>query len=123
MPRDVIDGRAGRPRDRRALAASAPLFAALGDEQRLRLVDRLCHDGPQSIARLTEGGGVTRQAVAKHLRVLEAAGLARGARSGRETVWALQPRPLQRAREQLEAISTQWDAAIERLRAFVEDES
>lgn len=99
------------------------MFAALGDEQRLRLVDRLCHHGPQSITRLTAGGDVTRQAVAKHLRVLEAAGLARGERSGRETVWVLQPRSLQKAREQLEAISRQWDSAIERLRAFVEDES
>lgn len=108
-------------REGRALAATAPVFAALGDEQRLRLVARLCHKGPQSIARLTEGGDVTRQAVTKHLRVLEAAGLARGERSGRETLWALEPRPLQKAREQLEAISRQWDDAIERLRAFVEE--
>lgn len=105
-----------------ALAFSAPVFAALGDEQRLRLVARLCHDGPQSIARLTEGADVSRQAVTKHLRVLEAAGLARGKRSGRETVWALDPRPLVEAREHLVAISRQWDDALERLRSFVEDE-
>jgi DNA-binding transcriptional ArsR family regulator len=110
-------------REGRALAATAPVFAALGDEQRLRLVARLCHEGPQSIARLTEGGDVTRQAVTKHLRVLEAAGLARGERAGRETVWALEPRPLQKAREQLEAISRQWDVAIEQLRALVEDDA
>lgn len=110
-------------RDTRALGATAPVFAALGDEQRLRLVARLCHEGPQSIASLTEGGDVTRQAVTKHLRVLEAAGLARSERAGREAVWALEPRPLQKAREQLEAISRQWDDAIERLRAFVEDDA
>ncbi|MBX3210642.1 MAG: winged helix-turn-helix transcriptional regulator [Labilithrix sp.] len=105
-----------------ALAASALVFAALGDEQRLRLVSRLCHDGPLSIARLTEGTKVTRQAVTKHLRVLEAAGLARGERSGRETVWTLDPRSLDAAREHLAQISQQWDLAIERLRAFVEDD-
>lgn len=107
---------------RESLAAAAPVFAALGDEQRLRLVARLCDEGPQSIARLTEGGDVTRQAVSKHLRVLEAAGLARVERSGRETVWALETRRLQKAREHLEAISRQWDDALERLRAFVEDD-
>lgn len=110
-------------REAAALATSAPVFAALGDEQRLRLVARLCHDGPLSIARLTEGTKVTRQAVTKHLRVLEAAGLARGSRTGRETVWTLEPRPLRKAREHLAAISQQWDDALERLRAFVEDES
>ncbi len=104
-----------------ALASSAQIFAALGDAQRLRLVARLCDDGPLSIARLTEGGGVTRQAVAKHLRVLESAGLARGCRTGRETVWELEPRQLRKAREHLAAISHQWDDAIERLRALVED--
>ncbi len=105
-----------------ALEGSAPVFAALGDEQRLRLVSRLCHDGPLSIARLTEGTKVSRQAVAKHLRVLEAAGLARGSRSGREVVWKLEQRPLREARERLAAISQQWDHALERLRAFVEEE-
>lgn len=103
------------------LAASAPVFAALGDPQRMVLVARLCQRGPQSVTHLTEGTDITRQAVAKHLRVLEAAGLARSERSGRQTVWALDHRPLARARDHLELISRQWDAAIERLRAFVED--
>ena len=106
----------------KALASSAPVFAALGDEQRLRLLARICDDGPLSIARLTEGTTVTRQAVTKHLRVLEAAGLARGSRSGRETMWALEPRPLRKACEHLAAISQQWDEALERLRLFVEEE-
>jgi DNA-binding transcriptional ArsR family regulator len=109
------------PRESTALAASAPVFAALGDEQRLRLVTRLCHDGPLSISRLTEGTKVSRQAVTKHLHVLEAAGLARGERSGRETVWTLQLKPLHKATDHLAAISRQWDDAIERLRAFVEE--
>lgn len=101
-------------------AASVAVFSALGDPQRMELVSRLCRTGPLSVARLTEGTDITRQAVAKHLRVLESAGLAKSERSGRETVWALDRRPLVKARDHLETISRQWDEAIERLRVFVE---
>jgi len=102
------------------VAASAPVFAALGDETRLRLVARLGAHGPLSIARLTAGTDVTRQAVTKHLRVLEGAGLARGTRQGRERLWALEPEQLQEARRCLDLISRQWDEALGRLKAFVE---
>lgn len=105
----------------RKVTASAPVFAALGDELRLRLVARLSDEGRLSIAKLTEGSEVTRQAVTKHLRVLEEAGLVRGSREGRENVWELEPRRLLEARERLALISRQWDGAIDRLRAFVED--
>ncbi|HEX3342968.1 MAG TPA: metalloregulator ArsR/SmtB family transcription factor [Polyangiaceae bacterium] len=104
----------------RSLQAAAPLFAALGDETRLRLVSRLCAEGPQSIARLTEGAAVTRQAVSKHLRVLEDAGVVRGSRDGRESVWEIEPRRLEEARRSLALVSAQWDAALDRLRTFVE---
>ena len=100
---------------------SAPLFAALGDDIRLRLVARLCHDGPLSIARLTEGGKVTRQGITKHLRVMETAGLVRSSRQGRESVWQLERRRLADARHYLRLISKQWDEALERLRSFVEE--
>ena len=73
-----------------------------------------------SIARLTSGTSVSRQAVTKHLRVLEGAGLACSSRTGRESVWELEPRPLDEARASLEEISSQWDAALYRLKAFVE---
>jgi DNA-binding transcriptional ArsR family regulator len=105
----------------RALRASAPVFAALGDETRLRLVARLCDDGPQSIARLTDGSGVTRQAVTKHLRVLADAGLVKGSRDGRESLWELEPARLEDARRYLDVISKRWDEAILRLRSFVEE--
>jgi DNA-binding transcriptional ArsR family regulator len=108
------------PRSATALARSAPVFAALGDEQRLKIVARLSGDGPLSITRITDGAQITRQAVTKHLRVLESAGLATSARAGREQMWTIDPRGLRLAREQLETISRQWDGAIERLRAFVE---
>ena len=99
---------------------SAPIFAALGDKTRLRLVSRLCDDGPMSITRLTAGSKVTRQAITKHLRVMEKAGLVRGARHGRESVWHLDQRRLDVARRHLDLISKQWDEALGRLREFVE---
>jgi DNA-binding transcriptional ArsR family regulator len=99
---------------------SAAIFAALGDETRLKLVARLCDDGPQSITRLTAGSKVTRQAITKHLRVMEGAGLVRCKRSGRESVWQLEQRRLADARHYLKLISKQWDEALGRLRKFVE---
>lgn len=104
-----------------ALTSGAPVFAALGDETRLRIVAQLCRGGPASIAGLTEESGVTRQAVAKHLRILEGAGLVQATRSGRESSWRLLPGGLAEARARLDRISEQWDAALERLRSFVED--
>jgi DNA-binding transcriptional ArsR family regulator len=98
-----------------ALSACAPLFAALGDPTRMRLVARLCAGGPQSIARLTAGSDVTRQAVSKHLLVLAGAGLVRGIRQGRESRWALVPRQLEVARRYLELISERWTQRLEAL--------
>ena len=100
--------------------AHAPVFAALGDNIRLRIVSRLCDGGPMSITRLTAGSHVTRQAVSKHLLVLQGAGLVRSARRGRERIWQLEQRRLQEARAFLQNISQQWDDALGRLRAFVE---
>ena len=100
---------------------SAELFAALGDKTRLRLVSRLCDHGPMSIKRLTAGSDFSRQAISKHLRVMERAGLVRSARQGRESVWQLQRRRLEEAHRFLDLISKQWDSALSRLRDFVED--
>jgi DNA-binding transcriptional ArsR family regulator len=99
---------------------SAVLFAALGDRTRLRLVARLCDDGPMSITRLTAGSCVTRQAISKHLRVMEEAGLVRSRRRGRESVWRLEQGRIREARRYLAVISKQWDDALGRLRKFVE---
>jgi DNA-binding transcriptional ArsR family regulator len=103
-----------------ALMGSAPIFAALGDETRLRLVARLCSGGPQSIARLTAGSEVTRQAVTKHLLVLAGAGLVRGVRQGRESRWALKPEQLEAARRYLELISERWTERLEALERHLE---
>jgi DNA-binding transcriptional ArsR family regulator len=102
------------------LAEAAPLFAALGDETRLRLVSRLCSEGPLSIARLSEGTEITRQGITKHLHALAGAGLVKDSPQGRERIWELEPRRLAKARECLEQISAQWDAAIGRLQDFLE---
>ncbi len=101
-------------------SSKAALFAALGDETRLRLVLRL-REGPASITKLTAGSKITRQAIAKHLRVLQDARLVHGTRRGREQLWHLDRRRLDEARGYLDAISQQWDAALGRLRKFVED--
>ena len=97
------------------------MFAALGDGTRLRLVTRLSDDGPLSIARLSDGTGVTRQAITKHLEALADAGVVRGKRRGRERIWELQTKRLEMASRYLNEVSGQWDAAIGRLRAFLED--
>ncbi|HLX43801.1 MAG TPA: metalloregulator ArsR/SmtB family transcription factor [Bryobacteraceae bacterium] len=105
---------------KRELGRSALIFAALGDRNRLLIIARLSSEGPLSISRLTHGGSVTRQAVTKHLHVLANAGLAGSSKSGRESVWQLEPEPLDAARRCLDSISVQWDAALNRLKTFVE---
>lgn len=101
------------------LKASASLFAALGDGTRLNLVSRLCDTGPMSITALSGGLPITRQAVTKHLRVMEGAGLVRSTQHGRERLWELDQARLAEARQYLDSISLQWDRALLRLKAFV----
>ena len=103
------------------LAQAAPLFAALGDETRLALVNRLSDEGPQSITRLTTGSAITRQAITKHLQILAEAGLVHDSRRGRERIWTLDTNQLDEARLYLDQIAQRWDEALERLRQFVEE--
>ena len=104
-----------------ALRRPAAVFAALGDETRLSVLAKLSQGEPQSIARLTRGTTLTRQAVTKHLRVLEGAGVVRSMRLGRESLYALEPKPLADARDYLDGVSKQWDDALARLKSFIED--
>ena len=99
----------------------APVFAALGDETRLALVAKLCGGEPHSISQLTEGSRLTRQAITKHLRVLEHVGIVRCVRAGRESMFKFDPEPMEEMKEYLEFVSQQWDQALSRLKAFVED--
>ena len=102
------------------LASSALTFAALGDETRLGLVSRLSHGGPMSIARLSEGFDMSRQAITKHLIVMRTAGLVRRLQQGRESMWELEQARLAAARQHLQTISSQWDLTLGRLKKFVE---
>ena len=107
----------GVPRRR----SQAPVFAALGDETRLALVRRLSRGRPHSISQLTEGSALTRQAITKHLRVLERTGIVHSVRAGRESMFAFDPEPVIQLREYLDAVSAEWDQALARLKAFVEE--
>jgi DNA-binding transcriptional ArsR family regulator len=109
-----------QPRSSPKPQAYALVFAALGDETRLTLVTKLASGEPSSISELALRSRVTRQAIRKHLRVLENAGMVRGVRRGREHRFALDPQPIQDVRDYLEFVSAQWDEALQRLKRFVE---
>ena len=109
-------GRSARARSR----SHAPVFAALGDDTRLQLVAKLGAGSPRSISQLTEGSRLTRQAITKHLRVLESAGVVHRARHGRESLFQLDPVAIQDAKQYLDRVSAQWDETLARLKAFVE---
>ena len=109
------------PTARSSIRDAAPLFAALGDETRLGLILRLSSGGPGSITRLSAKSAVSRHAITKHLRVLADVGLVHSTRRGREQVWDLEPRRLADAHAYLDRISAQWDAALARLKLFVEE--
>jgi DNA-binding transcriptional ArsR family regulator len=96
------------------------VFAALGDRTRLALVSKLCGGRPRSISQLAQDSALSRQAITKHLRVLERAGIVHSSRSGRERRFELDPRPLEHLREYLELVSAQWDWALSRLKTLVE---
>lgn len=104
-----------------ASARTAGTFAALGDRTRLSLLSRLSRDGPWSISQLTHGSHLTRQAITKHLRVLERARIVRSVRSGRHSLFELDPKPVHQLRDYLDRISAEWDQALTRLRSFVEE--
>jgi len=99
----------------------APVFAALGDKTRLSLLAKLCNGQPHSISQLTEGSKLTRQAITKHLRVLEGVGIVHGVRTGRKSLFEFDPEPIGGIKEFLDLVSEQWDQALARLKSLVED--
>jgi DNA-binding transcriptional ArsR family regulator len=112
-------------KQRNSLSASgrahAPVFFALGDETRLVLITRLSGGQSRSISQLTKGSKLTRQAITKHLRVLESVGIVHSVQAGRESLFKLDPTPIEKMREYLDFVSEQWDQALVRLKSFVED--
>jgi DNA-binding transcriptional ArsR family regulator len=103
----------------RRLRRSVPVFAALADETRLSILSSLGRGTPLSIASLSEGSPLTRQAITKHLHVLQDAGLVSARRKGRERLFRIEPKPLADARAALDRIAAQWDDALERLKAHL----
>lgn len=103
------------------LQQHADMFAALGDPIRLRLVSKLVGGVPHSISQLTEGTKITRQAVTKHLHVLENVGVVHSIKEGRESLYELDPKPLESMQEYLKVISEEWDQTLNRLKQFVEN--
>ncbi len=110
-----------RPKASGQVGDAAPIFAALGDATRLRLLLRLSSGEAASIARLSAKTPVSRQAIRKHLDVLSRAGLVQGSRRGREHLWQVRPGRINQARGFLDSISRQWDEALDRLKGFVEE--
>jgi len=112
-------------RSRSSVAAKrrrhAFVFAALGDATRLSLVAKLCRGQPRSISQLTQGSKLTRQAITKHLRVLESVGIVHSVRKGRESRFEFDPEPIGGIKEYADFVSEQWDQALSRLKSFVED--
>ena len=110
----------GLPSVVRSSDALAGVFAALGDPTRLKLVAVLCAGGAFSIAQLTANTDISRQGVTKHLQVLADAGVVRDVKQGRERLWQLDPAQIEEARRTLDLIGKQWEAALGRLKSFVE---
>ena len=109
-----------RPSRRAEVKRQASIFAALGDETRLSIIGKLASGTPLSISGIAKGSRITRQAITKHLRVLEGAGVVHGVRAGRERLFELRTESLRQARSYLERVSDQWEDALERLEALVE---
>lgn len=100
--------------------APAPVFAALGSATRLELLSRLGDGREYSITALTDDLDLTRQAITKHLQVLQHAGIVDSRRVGRESRFTVRPGSITQAKDYLTRVSDQWDESISRLRAKAE---
>src|SRR5437763_11336944 len=114
MPVRIMERRAAQ------LAKAVPIFAALGEAIRLSMIAQLSSEGPLPTIQLKQRTDISRQAVTKHLRILEDAGLVRSDRVGRDRLWRVDTRHLVEVRKYLDQISAQWDQRLERLRTLVE---
>ncbi len=104
-------------------AAAAQVFAALGDQTRVELVERLCDGSPSSISQLSAGSALSRQGITTHLRALEQAGLVSSEKIGRESLYRYNTQPLHDAKSYIDVVSQQWDQAFDRLKLLLEERS
>jgi ArsR family transcriptional regulator, cadmium/lead-responsive transcriptional repressor len=96
------------------------LWSAVGDPTRRRMLDMLLAGGPGTATSLSEHLPVTRQAVAKHLAVLDQAGLVHGVAAGRERRYHVDEAQLARAAAQLGEVGASWDARLQRIKRLAE---
>jgi DNA-binding transcriptional ArsR family regulator len=96
------------------------LWSAIGDPTRRRLLDLLLAEGESTATSLSERLPVSRQAVSKHLAVLDRVGLVRGATAGRERRYLVDAGQLGRAVAQLAAVGTAWDGRLRRIKELAE---
>lgn len=96
------------------------VFSALSDPTRREVIRRLSEDGPTTLAELAAALPITRQAVSKHLVVLEDAGLVRGSGDTRRKRYHLTPRPLTDAMGWMVDVGAGWDERLDALRRHVE---
>lgn len=99
----------------------ASTFAALGDETRLAIIAKLCRVSPQSISQLARGSKLSRQAVTKHLQILEKVGLVKSVHKGRETLFEFDAAPIETMTQYLELVSRQWEKKLTDLQTFLEE--
>jgi DNA-binding transcriptional ArsR family regulator len=103
-----------------ALAEEDALWAAVAEPTRRRLLDALLEQGEATTTMLAEGLPITRQAVAKHLLVLNRVGLVAGERHGREVRYAIRPERLDQASEAMARVAAQWDRRLARIKQIAE---
>ncbi|KUL31963.1 ArsR/SmtB family transcription factor [Actinoplanes awajinensis] len=101
-------------------AVDDDLWSAIGDPTRRRMLDLLLVAGEGTATSLSQQMTVTRQAVAKHLGVLDRAGLVRGAAAGREKRYRVDDAQLARAVAQLSSVGAAWDARLRRIKQIAE---
>lgn len=118
-----MSSRAEMSAQTRQLRRYVSVFAALGDETRLSLLLELSRARPHSISELSDGRDYTRQAITKHLRVLEEAELVKVETVGRERLYEMKPQTLDGSANYLQKVSRRWDEALDRLKALVEKEN
>jgi ArsR family transcriptional regulator, cadmium/lead-responsive transcriptional repressor len=101
-------------------AVDDDLWSAVGDPTRRRMLDLLLADGDGTATSLSKRLPVTRQAIAKHLGVLDRAGLVHSSPAGRERRYQVDEAQLARAVAQLSSVGTAWDARLRRIRQIAE---
>jgi ArsR family transcriptional regulator, cadmium/lead-responsive transcriptional repressor len=103
-----------------AVAEVDELWSAVADPTRRRVLDVLLHRGEATATMLAGELPVTRQAVAKHLVVLDRAGLVEGRRAGREVRYAVRPERLDVAARSMAQVAAEWDARLEAIKRIAE---